>query len=47
SVYFNVTGWKWKGEIQVELQARIQGVVHSSGRIPIDFNVEHGGNHRI
>lgn len=47
SVYFNVTDWKWKGEIQVELQARIQGVVHSSVRIPIDFNVEPGGSHRI
>ncbi len=47
SVYFNVTDWKWKGEIQVELQARIQGVVHSSGRIPIDFNVELWGSHRI
>jgi len=47
SVYFNVTGWKWKRIIQVELQARIQGTVHSSGRIPIDFNVEHWGSHRI
>ena len=47
SVYFNVTSWKWKGIIQVELQARIQGVVHSWGRIPVDFNVEHGGRHRI
>ena len=47
SVYFRVTGWKWKGIIQVELQAHIQGAVHSSGRIPIDFNVEHGGSHRI
>ena len=47
SVYFKVTGWKWKGIIQVELQARIQGAVHSSGRIPIDFNVEYWGSHRI
>ena len=43
TVYFNVTDWKWKGEIQVELQARIQGAVHSAGRINIDFNVEPGG----
>jgi len=47
SIYFKVTDWKWKGEIQVELQACIQGAVHSSGRIPIDFNVEPGGSHRI
>jgi len=43
TVYFNVTDWKWKGEIQVELQARIQGAVHSSGRINIDFNADPGG----
>ncbi len=46
-VYFNVTGWKWKGEIQVELQARIEGAVRSSVRIPIDFDVEHFGRHPI
>jgi hypothetical protein len=43
TVYFNVTDWKWKGEIQVELQARIQSAVHSAGRINIDFNAEPGG----
>jgi hypothetical protein len=43
TVYFNVTDWKWKGEIQVELQAHIEGVVRSSGRIKVDFNAEPGG----
>lgn len=43
TVYFNVTDWKWKGENQVELQARINGIVHSSGRKIIDFNAEPGG----
>ena len=43
TVYFNITDWKWKGESQVELQARMQGAVHSSGRISIDFDAEPGG----
>lgn len=45
NVYFEVTGWKWKGKNQVELIANKK---HSSGRIPIDFNVEPSGrSHRI
>ena len=43
TVYFNVTDWKWKGKIQVDLQARIKGDVRSLVRVPVDFNVEPGG----
>jgi hypothetical protein len=40
---FNVTDWKWKHIIQVDLQARIKGDVHSLVRIPVDFDIEPGG----
>lgn len=47
NVYFNVTEWWMHGENQVELIAKVGGKSHSSGRIPIDFNAELWGNHRI
>ncbi len=48
NAYFKVTEWQWKGENQIELIAHIEGKSHSSGRIPIDFNVEPSGrSHRI
>ena len=47
NVYFNVTKWQWKREHQVELIAKVGGKPHSSGRIPIDFNVEPGGFGRL
>ena len=43
TVYFDVTGWKWKGKIQVELHAHIQSAIYSSGRVNIDFDAEPGG----
>jgi len=47
NVYFKVTEWRWKGKKNVELIAHVSGETHSSGRVPIDFNVEHWGSHRI
>ena len=47
NVYFNVTEWQYKGNNQVELIAKIGGKPHSSGRIPIDFNVEVWGKHLV
>lgn len=36
--YFNVTRWRWQGEHQVELIAKVGGKEHSSGRRNIDFS---------
>lgn len=47
NVYFNVTKWQYKGKNQVELIAKVGGKPYSSGRIPIDFNVEVWGKHLI
>jgi len=47
NVYFNVTEWQWKGKNQVELIAYIGDKMQTSARIPIDFNVEPWGRHRI
>ena len=47
NVYFNVTEWQWKGEKQVELIAKVGNNTYSAGRIPIDFDVEAFGDHRI
>lgn len=42
--YFNITDWKQKHIIHVDLQARIKGDVPSLVRImPIDFDIEPGG----
>lgn len=47
TAYFNVTDWQWKGEHQVELIAKVGGKPYTSGRTPIDFNVEPGGLGRL
>jgi len=46
-VYFNVTEWQRKGNRQVELVAYVDKRPHSSGRFPVDFNVEPFGKHNI
>jgi len=45
NVYFNVTEGQYKGNNQVGLIAKVGGNPHSSGRIPIDFDVEVWGKH--
>ena len=45
--YFNVTRWRWKGEHQVELIAKVGGKEHSSGRRNIDFSKMDYGKYRF
>jgi len=45
--YFNVTRWRWKGEHQVELIAKVEGKEYSSGRMKIDFSKMDFGKYQI
>ena len=43
-VYY-VSAWRYKGKVQVELVGKAGSNTHSSGRKPIDFNMEPFGRH--